>query len=176
MIQIDRFLNVAGCTVYVCDDKGMPSPFPVAIDANVTLPDVTFSTTTVSMMGSQDVPVQCAIENMTASFTLGDNSSTAAIRKKGQITVLVRFAQMVSRAGTGLSELVGFTARLTGFVSGKGGVSIASGETAQSDLSLSVLKYRLTLDDGEELIDIDRPAGRIVILGEDYMSDLHALL
>lgn len=174
--EIDKYLVLSGCSIYACDEKGIAEQFPVAINAEVTLPDLNFPTATANMMGNIDVPNQTALENLQLTISLGDHAQSARLRKKGVVTVIIRYAQQISSCESGEVSLGGYTITAAGLISGKGGMSLTFGEVPESDLTLSLVRYKVVVDDGTTLCEIDRPAGILKINGEDLRSELRNLL
>lgn len=174
--EINRYLTVAGCSVYFCPDGATPEQEPLGIDQEVTLPTVTHPTSDVQLMGTASIPVQTSIEDLECTINLPDSAAANRCRKKGVVTFLIYHAVSVSNAETGEVSLGGFKAKVAGMISGKEGLNITpQGETSTA-ITLKVLRYQFTDDGGNLVYDIDRPAGILKINGEDYRSDLKSLL
>lgn len=174
--EINRYLNVAGCSVYFCPDGSTPEQDPLGIDQEVTLPSVTHPTSDVQLMGTASIPVQTSIEDMECTIRLPDSAAANRCRKKGVVTFLIYHAVSISDCQTGEVNLGGFKAKVSGIISGKEGLNITpQGETSTA-ITLKVLRYQFVDDEGNQVIDIDRPAGVLKINGEDYRSELKSLL
>lgn len=176
LIEINRYLNVAGCSIYFCPDGSTPEQTPLGIDQEVTLPSVTHPTSDVQLMGTASIPVQTSIEDMECTINLPDSAAANKCRKKGVVTFLIYHAVSISDCRTGEVNLGGFKAKVSGIISGKEGLNVTpQGETSTA-ITLKVLRYQFVDDEGNQVIDIDRPAGVLKINGEDYRSELKNLL
>ena len=174
--EINRYLNVAGCSVYFCPDGSTPEQDPLGIDQEDTLPSVTHPTSDVQLMGTASIPVQTSIEDMECTINLPDSAAANKCRRKGVVTFLIYHAVSISDCQTGEVNLGGFKAKVSGIISGKEGLNVTpQGETSTA-ITLKVLRYQFVDDEGNQVIDIDRPAGVLKINGEDYRSELKNLL
>ena len=174
--EINRYLQVAGCTVYACDSNGLPESLPLAIDADVTLPAINHPTMDANIMGTQAVANQCALESMEVTINLPDSAAASRARKRGVRTFIIRHAVSISEAETGEIKLGGFTATVSGMISGKEGLSISPNGNVDTALTVQALKYRFIDDEGNEVVNVSRPDGILRINGEDYRAELRNLL
>lgn len=174
--EIDRYLNVAGVSIYAADDKGIPEAFPLGIDEEVTLPSISHPTMDVQLMGSASIPNQTAVEDLECSFTLPNNPRVIAALKGGVRTFIIRHAINVSEAQSGNVVLQGFTATVSGFVSSKEGLSLSAGGESKTTVTVKCTYYRLADADNNELYNIDRPNGVLKIGGNDMRQSLRELL
>lgn len=174
--EINRYLTVAGCTVYACDDQGMPESLPLAIDCEVTLPSVTHPTMDANVMGGMSVPNQTSVENMECTIALPDSAAANKARKRGVRTFVIRHAVSISEAETGSIRLGGFTATVAGLISGKDGLSVSPNANSETNLTIQCVRYRFVDDEGNEVINISRPDGVLRIGGNDWREELRNLL
>ena len=174
--EINRYLTVAGCSVYLLDEKGLPESFPLGIDCEVTLPSVTHPTSDAQLMGSMSVPNQTAIEALECTISLPDSAAANKCRKKGVVGFMIRHAVSISQAESGEVTLGGFTATVKGLISGKEGLSIAPAGESSTNITIQCTYYRFVDDSDTEVINIDRPNGILNIMGEDYRKELRDLL
>ena len=174
--EINRYLTIAGCSVYALDGAGQPSSFPISIDAEVTLPSISFQSTDAQMMGSLSVPVQTSLENLEMTISLNDGKDAFKAFKKGVVGFMVRYATSITDRDTGEVSLGGFTAKARGLISGKDGLAVAPTNQSDSNLTLSLISYQFQTDDNSTVINIDRPSGILEINGTDFRSDLRSLL
>lgn len=174
--EINRYLTVSGCSVYACDAQGMPESVPLALDCEVTLPSITHPTMDAQVMGAMSVPNQTAIENMECTISLPDSASASRARKRGVQTFIIRHAVSISEAETGSIRLGGFTATVSGLISGKDGLNISPNANVDTNLTVQCVRYRFVDDEGNEVINISRPDGILRIGGEDWRDELKKLL
>lgn len=174
--EINRYLTVAGCAVYLLDDKGIPGSYPISIDAEVTLPSITFPTSDAQIMGGMTVPIQTSLENLEMTISLPDGADAFKSFKKGVVGFMVRHAVSITNRETGEVSLGGFVAKARGFISGKEGLAVAPTNEPNTNLTIQLVSYNFTSDDGSQVINIDRPAGTLIINGVDFREELRNLL
>ena len=147
---------------------------PVAIDCTITPPVVTFETGTVQMMGSLTVPDQSRIADMSLSITVPVSPYSAKLSGKGLMGYEARWAQEVTDP-SGAIRVVQGVCYISGYVTQVPASAVNPGAEGTADYNVSVVKYRLVVD-GEELHNIDRAAGVLVINKVDYRSEVDKLL
>ena len=174
--EIDRFLTVAGVSIYHTDSKGIPEPFPIGIDEECTLPSISHPTMDVQLMGSASIPNQTALEDLECTFTLPNDPKSIAALKSGVQGFIIRHAVNVSEAQTGNVALQGFTATVSGFVSSKEGLSLSAGGESKTKVTVKCIYYRLADENNNELYCVDRPNGILKVGGTDYRARLRDLL
>lgn len=174
--EINRYLTVAGCSVYELDDKGIPDTFPLAIDSEVTLPTISFPTSDAQLMGPMSVPIQTSLENLEMTISLPDSAAASKCRKKGVVGFMVRHAVSITNRETGEVFLGGFTAKARGLISAKDGLTISPNGESSTNLTVQLVSYQFQTDDSSTVINIDRPSGILEINGEDYRKELRELL
>lgn len=174
MKQIDILSHVKGCTVYVCDENGIPEAEPVTIDAEISLPQITHPTATIQSMGDMDVPDQTRVNPM----TLGIGCELSVIQTKivgyGVKSYIIRWGQEVKKAN-GSFDLVPFIVYASGIPSEDVSVTVRPGENTTGTVNIACLKYRVVVD-GEEIRYIDKTQGVLKIGKEDFRAKLNAML
>lgn len=159
---------VTGTTAYV-------NNVLVARDAAITLPDVTPMTVTLPLMGEMEFPLWPLIGNMQATVTkVGIDVLSATMIAPDLTPVEFRWAQQVMQVD-GTSRTVGCKAFMNGMTATLPGGSSEVGSPAENDFTFNLMRYRLVID-GQEVVLIDRIAGKVVINGRDYTSAQNALL
>lgn len=174
--EIDRFLTVAGVSIYAADSKGIPESFPIGIDEEVTLPSISHPTMDVQLMGSASIPNQTSLEDLECTFTLPNNPKSIAALKGGVQSFIIRHAVNVSEAQSGNVVLQGFTATVSGFVSSKEGLSLSAGGESKTQVTVKCIYYRLADENNNELYCVDRPNGILKVGGNDMRARLRELL
>jgi phage tail tube protein FII len=174
--EINRYLTIAGCSLYDLDEAGQPGAFPISIDAEVTLPSVSFLTSDAQLMGNMSVPIQTSLENMEMTISLNDGKDAFKAFKKGVAGFMVRYATSITNRETGEVFLGGFTAKARGLIGGKEGLAVAPTNQSDSNLTLHLVSYQFQTDDNSIVINIDRPNGILEINGVDFREELRELL
>lgn len=174
--EINRYLSVAGCSVYDLDEKGLPGSMPISIDSEVVLPTISHPTMEAQLMGAFSAVNQTAIENLEMTISLPDSAAASKCRKKGVVGFMIRHAVSISDRETGEITLGGFVAKVRGMISGKDGLTITPSGESHTNLTLQCISYQFVTDNGDTIINIDRPSGILEINGEDWRADLKSLL
>ena len=171
--QIDQVGVVKGCAVY-CVNDGVVDEYPCTIDAEVTLPQIVHPTYTMQCMGEMEVADQTRVNSMTTGINCELSVITSKLIGKGVKSYVIRWAQEIKRAD-GTFDLVGFAAYISGIPSEDVAVTVRVGESTTGTLNVNTTKYRLVEGD-KEIRYVDRLAGILKLNGEDYRSEINALL
>ena len=159
---------VIGTTVYV-------NNVLVARDAAITLPDVTPMTVTLPLMGEMEFPLWPLIGNMQASVSkVGIDVLSATMIAPDLTPVEFRWTQQVMMQD-GTTRVAGCKAFMNGLTATLPGGSSEVGSPAENEHTFNLMRYRLVID-GQEVVLIDRTAGKVVINGVDFTSGVNALL
>ena len=147
----------------------------VARDCALTLPDVTPMTVTMSIMGEVEIPIWQLIQNMQATITkVGVDILEKTMISPTSAPIEFRWVQLVQKLD-GTTAEVGCKAFMNGFSTNVPGFGIEVGSASENDHVLNLMRYRLVIG-GEEVVLIDRTAGKVVINGKDYTSGVNSLL
>lgn len=147
----------------------------VGRDVAITLPDVTPMTVTLPMMGEMEFPLWQLISNMQATVTkVGIDVLSQTMMSPELAPIEFRWAQQVQKMD-GTSAVVGCKAFLNGLLSTLPGGSLEVGSASENDHTLNLIRYRLVID-GQEVVLVDRTAGKVVVNGKDYTKSTNALL
>lgn len=172
--RIDIFGTIKGCSIYRVVD-GVADEKPCAIDCTITPPAISFETATIQMMGSLTMPDQSRLGDMQLSITVpSNNENSINLSGKGLKSYAARWAQEVTDP-SGAIRVVGGVLYMSGYVTQVPESAKNPGGEGTADYNVSLVKYR-TLIDGKEMYNIDRSAGKLVINGEDYRSEVDELL
>ena len=163
MNRIPLYGQIKGCTIYPAPN-GKPAANPAAIDCTITLPNITFETGTVQMMGSLTVPDQSR---------LGDLSMD--LSGKGLKEYAAKWVREVTDPN-GAIRVVGFTCYFAGYVTQVPQSAKNPGAESTGDYNVSLVRYQVVEDGNKIHFDIDRAAGKLIINGEDYRSEVDKLL
>lgn len=168
-MRLDKITGTLGTTVYLDGEL-------IAEDVAVTLPPVTFAETEIQGGGgSITVPLYPLPQNLEASITFrGQSEGFAAALASAGKQVEVRWAVSQLQPDQ-TSRVVGMKAFLTGLPRSLPGPSVGVGEAEELEVAWTVTRYQLVRD-GATVLLIDKLAGKVEIDGQDYASDLSALL
>lgn len=147
----------------------------VARDAGLTLPEVAPMTATLQMMGEVEIPIWQLIQNLQASISkVGVDILAKTMIGPDLKPIEFRWVQMVQKLD-GSSAEVGCKAFMNGFPASIPGYGIEVGSPSENDHPFNLIRYRLVID-GQEIVLIDRIAGKVVINGKDYTKNMNSML
>lgn len=172
--RINIYGQIKSCSIYPVID-GVASETPAAIDATITLPAISFESSTVQMMGPLTVPDQSRLGDLSLSITVSQGKESMALSGKGLKSYAIRWVQEVTEP-SGAVRVVGFVCYASGYVTQVPESAKNPGAEGTSDYNVSLVKYRVLEDGKIEHFNIDRAAGKLVINGEDYRSEVDDLL
>ena len=158
--------QIKGVTIYDAPE-GVPSDTPAAVDCTMTLPSISFETGTIQMMGSHTVPDQSRLGDLSMSITVPDSKDSMPLAGKGLKSYVGRWVREVTDP-SGAIRVVGFVCYFGGYVTQVPQSAKNPGAESTGDYNVEDGKY--------EHFNIDRAAGKLVINGEDYRSEVDELL
>lgn len=171
--RIPIYGQIKACSIYPITN-GVADEKPAAIDATITLPNITFETSTIQMMGSVTMPDQSRLGDLSLSITVPQSRHSIALSGKGLKDYRANWVQEVTDP-SGAVRVVGGVCYMSGYVTQIPESAKNPGAEGTSDYTVSLVKYRVLMD-GEEMFNIDRASGTLVINGEDYRSEVDELL
>ena len=171
--RIPIYGQIKSCSIYPVVD-GVAASEPAAIDATITLPNITFETSTIQMMGSVTMPDQSRLGDLSLSIMVPQSRHSIALSGKGLKDYRANWVQEVTDP-SGAVRVVGGVCYMSGYVTQIPESAKNPGAEGTSDYTVSLVKYRVLMD-GDEMFDIDRASGKLVINGEDYRSEVDELL
>jgi len=174
MKRIPIYGQVKGVTIYDAPN-GQPAANPAAIDCTLTLPSITFESGTVQMMGPLTVPDQSRVGDLSMAITVPDSKNAMDLSGKGLKSYVARWVREVTDP-TGAIRVVGFVCYFSGYVTQVPQSGKEPGADSTGDYNVSLVKYRVLEDGKYEHFNIDRAAGKLIINGEDYRSEVDELL
>ncbi|MEA4919314.1 MAG: phage major tail tube protein [Clostridiaceae bacterium] len=147
----------------------------VAKDVAITLPEVSFKTSTFPAMGDVEMAVPGNINAMELSITkIGVDMGLSTIVKLESKIIEVRFVHDVKKAD-GTTKVEGCKAFLRSSPKGIPGIGLAIGSNTENEITAGVTRYQLYAG-GEELWLIDQLNSIMRIGGTDYMKSINSLL
>lgn len=172
--RIPIYGQIKGVTIYDAPD-GVPSDTPAAVDCTITLPNISFETGTIQMMGSQTVPDHSRLGDLSMSITVPDSKDSMVLSGKGLKSHVARWVREVTDP-SGAIRVVGFVCYYSGYITQIPQSGKNPGAESTGDYNVSLVKYRVLEDGKYEHFNIDRAAGKLIINGEDYRSEVDELL
>lgn len=147
----------------------------VAKDVAISLPEVSFKTSTFAAMGDVEMAVPGNINAMEASITkIGVDMGLSNIVKMESKVVEARFVHDVKKAD-GTTKVEGCKAFMRSSPKGIPGIGLEVGSNSENEISMGVTRYQLFAG-GEELWLIDQLNSIMRIAGKDYMKSINSLL
>lgn len=171
--RIPTLGQIKSCTIYPMIND-IAANEPAAVDATITLPNVSFETSTVQMMGSLTVPDHSRLQDLSLSITVTQSEHSISLAGKGLKSYVAKWVQEYIDVN-GAVRVVGGICYMSGYVTQIPESAKNPGGEGTSDYNVSLVKYKVELD-GKVLFDIDRTTGKLIINGEDYRSEVDELL
>lgn len=166
------FLNINGAIVA---DTVYSDGRLVAKDVSITLPEVSQVTTEVIAGGNTDLPVTGWTDPMEATITkVGIDEGLTHLLRQQSMSVECRWVQD-QVTGDGTKRVVGMKAFLRCIPKTIPGLTITPGENSENDVTLSVLRYELMVDNKQQWL-IDKLNNIFTVEGKDYAKDVSSLL
>lgn len=172
--NIEQMGVIKGVTGYNVND-GIVEQYPFVEDsAKITLPQITFPTYTMQMMGDAEIADHCRVNAMVTQVECELSILQSKALGPGVREYVFKWAQeMKTKEGT--FRIVPFVAYIAGTVNEDVGATVQVGENTNGTMSINTLKYRL-LADGKEIRNIDKRSGKLVINGVDYRAEINKML
>ena len=147
----------------------------VGKNVGVTLPEVTPQTIEIEAMGKLSLPMWHLLEDMEAKVTKpGTDLGLGRMLGAKKLALEIRWAQEAVGPSGDMREF-GCKAFITGIPKSLPGSELSPGETTENELTYAVLRYQLFVDE-EEMICVDRLAGKCEIAGVNYAKDIEKYL
>lgn len=147
----------------------------IAVNATLSLPAITPSTTEVTAAGGVvELPVFTKLEAMEATLTLpGINSETMKLMTPERKQLTANIVQQSVGAESSKAEHV--KASLVVVPKSLPGIEATYGEASESEHTFSVLSYKLSVG-GKVIIHVDPVKGVYKVNGKDYSKEITALI
>ncbi len=166
--RLESFGAVEGSTVY--SDRQL-----VARDVAITLPEVSFVTSEISSGGTVEIPIMGWTEAMEAAITkIGADKGLIHLLRLKRQDLEIRFVQQVM-ALDGTIKRCPCKAFLGCAPKTIPGIAITPGEPSENEITLSVFRYQLFINNEEALL-IDKFAGICRVEGTDYSHEIESML
>ena len=147
----------------------------VARDASFTLPAVEFLTADIPAMGNMTVPVIGLIENMQLTITkIGVDRGLSRMNKLEKQNFEFRWVQNVIKSD-GSQNFEGCKAFIRTMPSSFPELGIEVGSATEAEITYNVTRMQIYVN-GEEILLVDRLAGKLKVNGTDYSSNIDNLL
>lgn len=176
MKQLHKMTTIKGCAVYYMDPQTeVATNIPCADGVTCTLPEISFPTTDIQVMGTLSVPDFTRLDNITASVNVCvDNPDTLPLLQVGMQMWKITWVSGIMNANTGMEEYIPYAAIVKGYVSNIPEHSVEEGGDGMAELTMNVVAYQ-KLRDGVPTISIDRLHNKLSVNGVDYTAPLNAL-
>lgn len=174
--QQNKLTTIKGCAVwYLANGTPINPTTPNADNVTITLPDLSFSTTDVNILGTLSVPDFTRIDNFSVSINIAnDNPDSAPLKQIGLQEWKITYCIGVINSATGLEQFIPYTIYCKGYISSIPLGTIEQGGDGLVEISMnctSIKKQQGT----ETLFEIDRLNGKIKIGDTDYSSSINSL-
>lgn len=169
-MRLERITGLLGTTVYLDGEL-------IAENVSVSLPAVSFAEVDVQAgAGPITVPLQALPQNLEASVTFhGETAGFAKALNSAGKQLEIRWAVSQLQPDQS-SDIVGYKAFLQGIPRTVPALSLSPGEAAsENEVTWTITRYQL-VKDGENVLSIDKLAGKVEIDGTDQAAELQNLL
>lgn len=174
--QLNKTTTIKGCAIWAMQNGVVINPLnPNADNVSITLPELSFGTTDLNLMGTISVPDFTRIDNFTVSASIGiDNPDSKPLRRLGIQEWKITYCVGVVNVVTGLETLTPVTIYAKGYVSGLPLGSAEQGSDNMGDVSMNCVSLRKISGTALEF-EIDRLAGVLRIGDVSYSSLVNTL-
>lgn len=177
-IAIVKSLGVKGCALWKRDAEGKTGQNPNVDNVSITLPSIELETTSITLMGTLDVPDVSRIGNLQLSATIPvDVPKAMELCELGKLTKWkVTWVSMLYNAESGTTTPKAFIVEAAGFVTGIPSAEVNAGaeNTASVTMNLVSIKKINATDDKVEY-EIDRGKGIFNIGDTDIIGGISSL-
>lgn len=165
--SLTKFVGIKGCAVYRLIDGVPMTETPQVDNITISVPEITFGTTDVNMMGVVSIPDTTSIDNITLSVNIPiDNPDARHLMAVGlqewKITYVVS-----NVSSQGLETLTPCAIYARGWVNNIPNAEISKGGEGTADVSMNLMGFKKVVGT-DVLFDIDRSAGKLIINGINY--------
>ena len=147
----------------------------VAKDVTAKFPGLEFLTTDVKAMGNMTVPLVGLLENMELAITkIGVDKGLSRLIRLKPLDLEFRWVQDVVKSD-GTVKAEGCKAFIKAIPLSTPELEVEPGNATEAESKYTVTRMEI-FGDGDQLICVDRLAGKLVIDGVDYYNDISNLL
>ena len=177
-IAIQKSLGVKGCALWKLDEKGDAGENPNVDNVSIQLPSIELETTSITLMGTLDVPDVSRIGNLQLSATIPlDVPKAMELCELGKVVKwMITWASMVYDAKSGTTTPKSFKVVAHGFVTSIPNAEVNAGAENTGDVTMNLISISKTnITDGKVEYEIDRGKGIFKVKGDDLIGKISSL-
>ena len=177
-IAIQKSLGIKGCALWKLNDAGEPGTNPNVDNVSIQLPSIELETTSITLMGTLDVPDVSRIGNLQLSATIPlDVPEAMELCELGKVVKwMVTWASMVYDAESGTTTPKSFRVMASGFVTSIPNAEVNAGAENTGDVTMNLITISKTnITDGRVEYEIDRGKGIFKVKGDDLIGKISSL-
>ena len=177
-ISIKKSLGVKGCAIFKLDENGKAEETPNVDNVSVQLPSIELETTTISMMGSLDIPDVSRIGNLqlTATIPLDIKEAMELCELGKTVSWLITWCSVEYNASTGETTPKSYRVNATGYITSIPNAEINAGAENTGDVTMNLIKYQKDcISDNTTAFEIDRGRGIFKVNGNNIFAQINSL-
>ena len=177
-IAITKSLGVKGCALWKLDERGEAGEKPNVDNVSIQLPSIELETTSITLMGTLDVPDVSRIGNLQLSATIPlDVKEAMELCELGKVVKwMVTWASMTYNAESGTTTPKAFKVVASGFVTSIPNAEVNAGTENTGDVTMNLISISKTnITDNIVEYEIDRGRGIFKVKGADIISGISSL-
>lgn len=177
-IAITKSLGIKGCALWKLDDEGRPGENPNVDNVSIQLPSIELETTSITLMGTLDVPDVSRIGNLQLSATIPlDVPEAMELCELGKVVKwMVTWASMTYNAESGTTTPKSFKVMASGFVTSIPNAEVNAGAENTGSVTMNLISISKTnTTDNIIEYEIDRGAGIFRVHGDDLIGKISSL-
>lgn len=177
-IAITKSLGVKGCALWKLDARGEAGEKPNVDNVSIQLPSIELETTSITLMGTLDVPDVSRIGNLQLSATIPlDVKEAMELCELGKVVKwMVTWASMTYNAESGTTTPKAFKVVASGFVTSIPNAEVNAGTENTGDVTMNLISISKTnITDNIVEYEIDRGRGIFKVKGADIISGISSL-
>lgn len=177
--QLHKFSTIKGCALWKCvADVPVTPGIPQADNVTITLPEISFGTTDVNIMGNVSVPDFTRIDNFTLTANVAvDNPDSIPLLQLGEGGIAnwkITYAVGNINVSTGLEELIPCTIFATGYITSIPNAAIEQGADGMAEISMNLISLR-KMRGTDMVYNVNRLTGDIMIGDQRLTAALQTL-
>ena len=177
-IAITKSLGVKGCALWKLDARGEAGEKPNVDNVSIQLPSIELETTSITLIGTLDVPDVSRIGNLQLSATIPlDVKEAMELCELGKVVKwMVTWASMTYNAESGTTTPKAFKVVASGFVTSIPNAEVNAGTENTGDVTMNLISISKTnITDNIVEYEIDRGRGIFKVKGADIISGISSL-
>lgn len=177
-VSITKSLGVKGCALWRLDEDGKPGDRPNVDNVSIQLPSIDLETTSITLMGTLDVPDVSRIGNLQLSVTIPLDVPEAmdlCVLGKAE-RWMITWATMVYNSVSGTTTPKSFRVEVSGFITGIPNAEVNAGAENTGNITMNLISIRKTnATDNEVEYEVDRGNGIFKVRGKDIIGEISSL-